>query len=149
MPQLEDLWIKWSGITNIAALQSLAALRYLRPGNSTGLRSIDSLAEMTQLKWLGLENLKRIRTIEAVGTLTQLEGLILEGSMWNAWKVRSLTPLSSLTNLRFLSLANLRSDDGTLAPLFNLTGLETLILPTWWNHEEVQEIHRRNPRLIA
>lgn len=149
MPCLEDLWVKWSGITDITAIRSLATLRYFHLGSSTGLRSIEPLAELTQLKWLGLENLKRIRTIEAVGMLNQLEGLKLEGSMWNVWKIRSLTPLSSLTKLRYLSLASLRSEDRTLAALFNLCSLETLRLPTWWDHEEVQEIQRRNPRLAV
>ncbi len=105
------------------------------------------LAELTQLRWLGLENLRRIRTIEPVGALTQLEGLTLQGSMWSNWKVRTLMSLSSLTGLRYLALAGLRAEDRTLAPLFALRDLETLILATWWDRGEVQEVRRRNPRL--
>ena len=149
MTQLEDLWVKWSGITSLAAIQSLTNLQYFHLGSSTGLESIEPLAQMVRLKWLGLENLKRIRTIEPIGALTQLEGLTLEGSMWNVWKVHTLIPLRSLTNLRYLSLAALRSDDRTLAPLFGLGALETFNVPKWWDHEEVQEIRRRNPRLAV
>jgi len=149
MPNLEDLWIKWSGITDINAIQGLAKLRYFHLGSSTGLRSIQPVTELTRLKWLGLENLRRIRTIEPVGALTQLEGLALEGSIWSNWKVRTLMPLSSLIELKYLALAGLRADDHTLAPLFHLRSLETLILAKWWDQNEVQEVHRRNPRLAA
>jgi hypothetical protein len=149
MPYLEDLWIKWSGITNIEPIQRLTTLRYFHLGSSTALRSIHPLTKMSELKWLGLENLKRIDNIEPVGSLTELEGLTLEGGMWTTWKVRSLMPLSSLENLRYLSLAGLRSDDRTLAPLFSLRRLETFIAPGWWDDEEVQEIRRRNPGLAA
>ena len=149
MPSLEDLWIKWSGLTNITAIQGLPNLRYFHLGSATGLRSIHPLAELTQLRWLGLENLKRIRAIDPVGALTQLEGLTLEGSMWNDWKVRSLRPLSALHGLRYLSLGGLRADDRTLAPLFSLRKLETLVVAKWWDEEEIQEIHRRNPQLAA
>jgi len=149
MPNLEDLWIKWSGLTNIEAIQGLSRLQYFHLGSSTGLRSIHPLAELTQLRWLGLENLRRIRTIDPVGALAQLEGLTLQGSMWSNWRVRSLMPLGSLLGLRYLALAGLRAEDRTLAPLFALRSLETLIVAKWWDPEEVQEVRRRNPRLAA
>ena len=149
MTNLEDLWIKWSGLTNINAIQALGRLRYFHLGSSTGLRSILPLAELTELRWLGLENLRRIRTIEPIGALSQLEGLTLQGSMWSNWKVRTLMPLRSLTGLRYLALAGLRAEDRTLAPLFHLRSLERLILAKWWDEDEVQEVRRRNPRLAA
>ena len=149
MPNLEDLWIKWSGLTNINAIQGLPTLRCFHLGSSTGLRSIHPLAELAQLEWLGLETLRRIRTIEPVGALAQLVGLTLQGSMWSNWKVRTLMPLSSMNGLRYLALDGLRADDRTLAPLFHLRSLETLILAKWWDQEEVQEVRRRNPRLAA
>ena len=118
---LEGLYIKWSGLANIDALQESSELRYFHLGSSTGLRSIDPLSRHQQLKWLGLENLKRIRDFEPVGELTELEGLTLEGSMWATQRVRTLAPIGKLTNLRYLSITNLRSDDKTLAPLFAST----------------------------
>jgi hypothetical protein len=104
---------------------------------------------LAQLEWLGLENLRRIRTIEPVGALAQLVGLTLQGSMWSNWTVRTLMPLSSMIGLKYLALDGLRADDRTLAPLFHLRSLETLILAKWWDQEEVQEVRRRNPRLTA
>jgi hypothetical protein len=149
MPQLADLWVKWSGVTTIAAIKSVASLQYFHLGSSARLESIEPLAQMHQLKWLGLENLNRVDTVEVLGNLTELDGLSLEGSMWNTWRIRSLAPLGSLRNLKYLSLAALRSEDRSLAPLFSLSGLETLILPTWWDDAEIQEIRRRNRSLAV
>jgi len=149
MPSLEGLWIKWSAVTNITGIQGLTSLRYFHLGSSTALRSIHPLAELTRLKWLGLENLKHISALDPIGTLTQLEGLTLEGSTWSTWKVRTLAPLSSLHNLRYLSLVGLRADDRTLGPLFALRTLEKFVAAAWWDDEELQEIRRRNPRLAA
>ncbi len=149
MRSLEGLWIKWSAVTNIDALQESRSLRYFHLGSSTGLRSIDSLSQHDQLIWLDLENLKRIRDFDPVGRLTQLEGLSLEGDIWTTQRVRSLAPIGKLKNLRYLSIANLRSDDETLAPLFSLRNLETFRAALWWTESEVAEIQRLNPGLAV
>jgi hypothetical protein len=146
---LEGLWIKWSGLTNIDALQESRVLRYFHLGSSTGLRSIESLSQHRQLRWLGLENLKRIREFEPVGDLAELEGLTLEGSMWTTQRVRTLAPIGRLRKLRYLSIVNLRSDDRTLAPLFSLHNLETFYAALWWDEGELLEIRRQNPRLVS
>jgi hypothetical protein len=149
MRSLEGLWIKWSGVRNIDALQNLKALRYFHLGSSPALSNIDTLAEQRSLKWLGLENVKQVTDVGPLGELTELEGLALEGSMWTTQRVRSLSPLATLRKLRYLALANLRADDNTLAPLFSLNTLEVLIVAKWWDDREVEEIRKRNPRLVA
>jgi hypothetical protein len=102
---------------------------------------------MARLQWLGLEGVKRISSLEPVGALTGLEGLEVEGSMWTTQKVDTLGPLGKLTGLKYLSIANLRSRDGTLAPLFALRRLETFDAAMWWPVEELEELRRRNPGL--
>jgi hypothetical protein len=151
VPGLESLWVKWSGsgITTIEAVTRAKELRYFHLGSSTSLQSIEPLADMRQLLWLGLENVKRIRALDPIGGLTRLEGLTVEGSMWTTQHVNTLAPISGLSNLRYLNLANLRSDDQTLAPLFALQRLETFIAAQWWDPAEVEEIHRRNPGLAV
>jgi hypothetical protein len=149
MPSLKGLYIKWSGLETIDALDGAAALRYFHLGSSSRLRSIDSLARQCQLKWLGLENLKLIRDFEAVGRLVELEGLTIEGSMSTTQRVSTLTPIGKLRNLRYLSLDNVRSDDATLTPLFSLHALETFIFSPWWDEKELAELRRRNPKLTA
>jgi hypothetical protein len=74
-------------------------------------------------------------------------GLCLEGSYWTTQHIRTLEPIGRLRELRYLAIANLKTDDQTLAPLFGLTKLETFIAAKWWKETELAEIHRRNPGL--
>jgi hypothetical protein len=147
MPQLEGLWIKWSGVTSIEGIEALTRLAYFHLGSSTQVTSIQPLSGRTGLLWLGLENLAKIDRLDPLAGLTNLEGLALEGSMWKTWTVATLSPISRLRGLRYLSLANLRAVDHTLTPLFTLRQLETLNIAKWWPDAEVAELRRRNPML--
>jgi hypothetical protein len=147
MPNLTGLWIKWSSVKNIVSLECASQLRQLHIGSATSLASIEPLGQLRGLKWLGLENLKLVPDIRVVGALTALEGLTLEGSMWTPWTVETLAPLASLPELKYLSIANLRTKDRTLAPLLALRELEEFISAKWWDDEELAELRRRNPAL--
>lgn len=148
MPDLEALYIKWSGIRSLAALRSAAGLRYFHLGSSPGLESIEPLASCTDLISLGLENVARITDLDPVGELGQLEALAVEGSMWTTQYVETLEPIGRLTELRYLSLANLRAGDGTLRPLFALHELRRFVGASWWDEAEREELLRANPGLL-
>ncbi len=149
VPELEGLWLKWSGVKSLEALTLSRSLRALHMGSSTGVRSIDVLSQMSGLRWLGLENLKLITSLDPLRNLKELVGLAVEGSMWSTQHVDSLRPIGDLVELRFLSLVNLRSRDKTLEPLFRLNKLEALQAATWWNEAELEELRRRNPGLAV
>jgi hypothetical protein len=149
VPRLEGLYIKWSGISDLAPLTEAVHLRYFHLGQSARVASIEPLGEMKHLRWVGLELLSRVRELVAIGGLVGLEGLSLEGSMGTTWRVSSLAPVGTLTALRYLSIANVRSDDATLAGLFPLVNLATFRHAKWWKTEELEEIRRRNPALVA
>ena len=149
VPGLKGLYLKWSGIKRIDAIAKAVSLRCLHIGSSAGLQSIEPLQEMTELTWLGTENLKHISSLDPLRSLTCLEGLSVEGSMWATQSVDTLEPISKLTNLKYLSITNLRSNDGTLAPLFSLRRLETFHSAKWWPEEEFEELQRRNPKLVV
>jgi hypothetical protein len=121
----------------------------LLPRKLTRHKSIIPLAALGHLRWLSLENLGSVKHIDPIGNLSQLEGLVLEGSMWRTWTVRTLAPVGSLRQLRYLSLPNLKSEDNTLSPLFTLRRLQAFRAAQWWSQDEVAELHRRNPRLAA
>ena len=146
MPGLEGLYIKWSGIRDLSAVAHCATLRYLHVGQSSQVQSIQALGGVP-LRWLGLELLSKVNDVGPLAQATQLEGLSLEGSMSTSWSVRSLQPLRTLTGLRYLSIANLRAEDGTLEPLFSLARLEAFHHARWWPAVELAEIHRRNRAL--
>ena len=149
MRDLEGLWIKWSSIESIDNLRAPAHLKYFHLGSSTRLASIDPLHDCGRLRSLGLENVARVDRLDPIASLTQLEGLSLEGSMWTTWHVATLQPIGNLPGLRYLSLANLRSADRSLTPLYALRNLETLITARWWDERELAEIRRLNHRLAA
>ena len=71
----------------------------------------------------------------------------MDGSMWTTQRVETLAPIGQLSDLKFLSIVNLRAADKTLRPLFALQKLETFWSAQWWDPEEVEELHARNPRL--
>ena len=148
VPELNGLYIKWSGIVDLSSIEGTHALRYFHLGQSARVESIEPLAKCSNLRWLGLELLSRVRDLGAVGRLAGLEGLSLEGSMDTTWRVKSLA-LGLLTNLRYLSIANLRSEDRSLAGLLSLSQLLTFRHATWWNAAELDEIRRRNPGLAS
>jgi hypothetical protein len=147
MPKLEGLWIKWSSIKSIARIKELTSLKYLHLGSSAQLESIDPLGERRGLQWLGLENLAKIHRLDPLASMISLQGLSLEGGMWSPWEVDTLAPLGALISLRYLSLANLRTTDRTLTPIYPLQSLESLVTADWWDAGELAELHRRNPHL--
>lgn len=147
VPGLEGLYVKWSGIRSLDALQSAADLRYFHLGSSTGLESIEPLASCSELESLGLENINKIRDMGPIGGLTRLKGLAMEGSTWTAQLVETLEPIGRLTELRYLSLANLRARDRSLRPLFSLRKLQRFLAATWWDESEREELRRLNPEM--
>lgn len=147
MAGLEGLYIKWSGIDDLSCIERLPSLRYFHLGQSAHLTSIEPLGNCRQLCWLGLELLSQITDLEPVGRLVDLEGLSLEGSMGTTWRVKTLDPVGRLTGLRYLSIANLRSVDGSLTGLSSLHHLATFGHATWWDASELAEILGRNPDL--
>jgi hypothetical protein len=102
---------------------------------------------MSRLRWLGLANIKRISRLDPIAKLHGLEGLGVDGSVWTTQRVETLAPIGQLSGLRFLSITNLRAADKTLRPLFALRKLETFWSATWWDPEEVAQLHARNPML--
>ncbi|HEY2838898.1 MAG TPA: hypothetical protein VGJ26_07105 [Pirellulales bacterium] len=146
-PRLEGLYIKWSGINDLAPLNKSGQLTYFHLGQSARISSIEPLGKARQLRWLGLELLSRVRDVSVIGKLVGLEGLWLEGSMGTTWRISTLAPLGTLSSLRYLSVANLRTDDMTLAGLFPLSNLAVFRAAKWWKPEEIDEIRRRNHAL--
>jgi len=147
MPNLEGLYVKWSGVKTLDALTSMPFLKYLHIGSSAQLESIDPLSQLRGLVVLELEWIKRIADLTPLGALSRLEGLAVEGDMYNTQVVDSLAPLASLSRLRYLFLSNLKSRDGTLRPLVGIESLEHLNTALWWPESDFEILKRNLPRL--
>lgn len=147
VPGLEGLYVKWSGIKSLSPLANAAALRYLHIGSSPGIESIRPLASRNELEWLGLENVKRIDDLSPLEELSSLRGLLVEGSTWRTQRIKTLEPIGRLSQLEYLSIANLRAADKSLRPLFSLRNLHSFHAAQWWDETEIEELRRLNPSL--
>lgn len=58
-PNIEGLYVKWSGIKDLSGLRNLPKLRFLHVGSSASVESIDIFSEMDQLIVLEIENFKK------------------------------------------------------------------------------------------
>jgi hypothetical protein len=123
IPNLEGLWIKWSGIKNIDKITKLEKLRHLHIGSSSQIESIESLKELKILETLELEQLNKISDFSIISELTQLQGLGIDGSIWTAQKIDSLKPLENLKNLKFLTVTNSKIQDKSFDPILGLDNL--------------------------
>jgi Leucine-rich repeat (LRR) protein len=134
MPDLESLFIKWSGIKSIEALRPAKSLRHLHLGSSSQVESIQVLGELEGLITLDLEQLNRISDFSAIASLTSLEGLGIDGSIWTAQKIDTLEPLANLRNLKYLTLTNTKIQDKSFDPLLGLN--ELVRFNSSWNYPE-------------
>ena len=128
-------------------LQDLNVL--IGPNGAGKSNLIEAIGLLRSLVWLGIESVTRIKTLDPIAELSDLMGLTVEGSIWTTQIVETLTPVGRLRNLRYLSLINLRSLDGTLAPLFTLRNLEVFHAAKWWDATELAELVRLNPKISA
>ncbi len=146
VPNLEGLFIKWSGIKSLEALRIPRNLRHLWLGSSSGVESIDVLGELDSLITLELQQLNRISDFSVLSKLTGLEGLGIDGSIWTAQKIDTLKPLGYLRDLKYLTLINTRLKDKSLGPILNLT--ELVRFDSSWNYPEAElEKLKTLPRL--
>jgi len=136
VPNLEGLFVKWSGIKNIESLSTPKDLRHLHLGSSSQVESIQVLGELDSLVTLDLQQLNKISDFGIVSKLTSLEGLGIDGSMWTAQKIETLKPLAKLRNLKYLTLINTRLKDKSFDPILNLT--ELVRFESSWNYPEAE-----------
>lgn len=136
VPNLEGLFIKWSGIKNIGALRISNKLQHLHLGSSSQVESIEVLGDLDGLVTLDLEQLNRISDFSVLSKFNALEGLGIDGSIWTTQKIDSLKPLTNLHNLKYLTVTNTRIKDKSFDPLLGLT--ELVRFNSSWNYPEAE-----------
>lgn len=136
MPNLEGLFIKWSGIKNIDNLRRLKKLQHFHLGSSSQVESTDVVGELDSLVTLDLQQLNRISDFNVVSKLTSLEGLGIDGSVWTTQTIDTLKPLANLRGLKYLTLINTRLKEKSFDPILNLT--ELVRFESSWNYPEAE-----------
>jgi hypothetical protein len=116
-------------------------------GSSPSVESIIPISALNQLVVLHIENFTRVQDLQPLSGLSNLEGLAIGGSMWAAQIVDSLRPLSSLNNLLYLFLVNLKSLDRSLIPILELKRLKNLVIGYNWPIDELRKLKESLPNL--
>jgi hypothetical protein len=102
--------------------------------------SLEIIGSLRKLQHLRIVHLPKVTSIDPLKHCAQLISLSLATSpSWDARSrrttVESLSPLSSLTQLRHLELLGVCSQDGSLTELHSLSGLQTLRLMGYKSEE--------------
>src|ERR1041385_2126480 len=103
---------------------------------NTKATSLWDVSKNTNLKTLEITDFSKLEIIEQLSFATQIVGLILRGGHNKQLKIKSIEPLSTLKNLKYLCLANLKISDDTLHPLGGLKNLELLEISNQFETKE-------------
>lgn len=128
--QLKGLYIKWSGIKSIHAINQLANLNYLYIGSSSKVVDIEPLISLHKLIFLELENFQRVHDYSILANLTNLEGLCITGNIFSPQivKIDSLKFLEAFHNLKYLDLDATKILDNSYESICHLKELRTFTL---------------------
>lgn len=113
---------------------------------NTKVKKLWDITKNTNLKVLEITDFSKLNDIEKLSSATQLESLILNGGMWNALKIKTLSPLTNLPQLKYLSLINIKVEDNTLKPLGELKNLERLDISNQFETKEYAWLATRLPK---
>ncbi|MDE0636556.1 MAG: leucine-rich repeat domain-containing protein [Candidatus Poribacteria bacterium] len=125
LTSLERLRLYGTETENLAPLAGLTNLTLLQIANNETLSDVSPLAGLINLEWLDLHRCDSLSDISSLARLTKLEYLNLNHT--RRVYDYSLSPLSGLTGLRRLRLAENRISD--VSSLARVISLERLDLP--------------------
>lgn len=135
LPRLRAVYLYNAGKIDLAPLGELTSVEHLLIAWAKQLSDVSWLERLPDLRTLYLEDMKRL-DLETLPALPMLQALQIGGTTWSTLEASSLEPLTRLPALQYLALSNVRSLDGSLAPLHALTRLRELHLPNFFAVEE-------------
>jgi hypothetical protein len=135
LPRLRAVYLTHVKRIDLSPLATSSSLEHILVGWAPALTDLSFLARIPTLRTLYLENVGRL-DLDTLPSLPRLTALHIGGGMWSALKAASLKPLARLSSLAYLTLANVRPMDGSLAPLAGLRQLRELRLPNFFSVEE-------------
>ncbi|MBW4889518.1 hypothetical protein KXQ82_07320 [Mucilaginibacter sp. HMF5004] len=121
---------------DLTILESLTTTKTIVLIWNSKIAELWNLNANTNLSSLTIKGFSKLNNIDPIGKVENLEYLVLEGGMWKPLKIKSISSLANLTNLKYLRLANLKIEDGSLRPIGNLQNLEKLSVSNQFNTEE-------------
>ncbi len=103
---------------------------------NTKATTLWDISKNTNLKILEITDFPKVNEISQLSLATQIDQLSLSGGIGKPLKIKTLKPLESLKQLKYLSLTNLRLEDDTLKPLMELKNLKHLDLSNQFETKE-------------
>ena len=125
LTSLETLYLYGCGLEDLSQLAGLTGLKQLSIANNEKLSDVSPLVGLINLEWLDCHRCDSLSDLSPLAGLTKVEYLNLNHA--RRVSAYSLAPLSGLTSLKRLRLAENRISD--VSPLAGLTNLARLDLP--------------------
>ena len=133
---LESLYIDTLKSDQFGCILNLRSLKVLSIDSCSKIDSLGELSDLRNLEGLAILNFRNVHGVSPLSKLTNLQQLAIAGSIWTRTKIKSLKPLSSLRNLKYLHLTSLKAEDESLKPLAELYQLEKLEIANYYPMEE-------------
>ncbi len=138
LPNLKYLQISINKQEEIPDLSSIESIEVLILANITKVQNIDFLKNMKNLKTLYIYGINSLYDLTPISTLINLEELVIDyGKMSGTGKgVKSISPLKSLTHLKYLRLSiKIEDESSNLTVLYGLKKLqEVRLLPRYFKN---------------
>jgi hypothetical protein len=129
LPNLSHIQFTLPKTAQIPPLKPLDGIRALVLMCNRHQKNLNFVRGMKSLRSLCVSEANSVTELNPIATLTRLQELYYDGSVGGIGKVRSLAPLSKLTDLRFAVLLLRSSEEKEpLRHLYNLKKLEYLYL---------------------
>ena len=142
IPNLKGLWIKTSQIKDFSFIGNLKELEQLNFGGSLAISNLNGIQNLTKLKYCVLDNFFGIENVNELSDLKSLEKLhLFAGFDTKTLNIKSVEPISELTNLKELALAIKTNLDIRL--LLKLKKLDKLVIPDFYHSKIKSELPNR------
>lgn len=133
--------------SNLSFLETLDVTETIILEWNTKATSLWDISKNTRLRNLKVIDFPKLNDISQISVAKQLDSFTLEGGINNGLSIQTLNPISVLTNLKYLRLANLKVFDDTLKYLSNLRNLEELSLSNQFETKEYAWLASRLPNV--
>ncbi|WP_308160472.1 leucine-rich repeat domain-containing protein [Bacillus sp. ISL-77] len=110
-------------VEDLSSLELLSDIVEIHLCWNTKATKLWDLNKNNQLKYLSIEDFKKLNDFYPMQNCQSLEKLELSGGIWNTLNIDTLEPLKKLTNLKYLTLYNIRIKNESLVPLTSLSNL--------------------------
>ncbi|ABQ06359.1 leucine-rich repeat domain-containing protein [Flavobacterium johnsoniae] len=149
LPNLKYLQISINKQDEIPDLSSLESIEVLILANIKKIQNIDFLKNMKNLKTLYIYEINNLYDLTPISTIISLEELVIDhGKMSGTGKsIKSISPLKSLTNLKYLRLAvKIEDQSSDLTVLYGLKKLqEVMLLPRYLKNDSWELLKEQLP----